>query len=503
MPSRRDVVRAAGLAAAWPPLAFGQSSKAKAAAAKAKPPPTILVNDVHAQLSSARVFAVVQPTDLEGVKQAFELAHTEEKSVCIAGGRHSMGGQPFAEDGVLIDTRKLARVIGLDVERGLIEVEPGIQWPQLARHLAEAQAGRERPWTFAQKQAGADRMTLGGSLSANFHGRGLGTSPFIADLDSFRLLNTESVLAQCSRTENPELFRLAVGGYGLFGFVTTLTLRLAPRQLLERAAEVRSAAGLAGVFEEQARAGYVMGEFLLAVDDKSPDFLARGVLVCHRPAAAGAPPPDKRRGLAERDWLEILHLAHTAKGEAFSRLVAHYQATHGQLYWSDEVQMAAYPEGYHREIDRRRNAERRSTESICALLCERERLDALLADLREMARREKIEIVHALVRAVEPDRESFLAWARKPYACIDLHVHVEHGTSGTIRAGDQFRRLLDLGVKHGGGFHPAYNRYALRRQVDAALPRMQDFLRLKRKYDPQEVLQSDWYRHYRRMYFGN
>jgi hypothetical protein len=32
---------------------------------------------------------------------------------------------------------------------------------------------------------------------------------------------------------------------------------------------------------------------------------------------------------------------------------------------------------------------------------------------------------------------------------------------------------------------------------------MQDFLRLKRKYDPQEVLQSDWYRHYRRMYFGN
>jgi FAD/FMN-containing dehydrogenase len=462
----------------------------------------VLVNDVHAQLSSARVFAVAQPADLDGVKKAFEQAHAEEKSICIAGGRHSMGGQPFAEDGVLIDTRKLARVIGFDAERGQIEVEAGIQWPQLAQHLAESQAGRERQWTFAQKQAGADRMTIGGSLSANIHGRGLARAPFVTDIESFRLLNAKGDLVQCSRTENAELFRLAVGGYGLFGFITTVTLRLVPRQKLERLVEVRGAAGLATAFEDRLLDGFASAEFLLSVDDKSPEFLDRGIFLCHRPAADTLPAPEKRRGLAERDWIELLYLAHTAKTDAFNRLAAHYQASNGLTYWSDEVQMAAYPEGYHREVDRRRSAERRGTESIAALVCERARVDALLADVRDTARREKIEIVQARVRVVDADRESYLAWARKPVACVDLHVHVEHGTSGTIRAGDQFRRLIDIGIKHGGGYHPAYNRYALRRQVDAMLPVMQDFLRLKRKYDPQELFQSDWYRHNKRMYFG-
>ena len=34
-------------------------------------------------------------------------------------------------------------------------------------------------WAFAQKQTGADRLTIGGSLSANMHGRGLTMPPFV------------------------------------------------------------------------------------------------------------------------------------------------------------------------------------------------------------------------------------------------------------------------------------------------------------------------------------
>jgi hypothetical protein len=29
---------------------------------------------------------------------------------------------------------------------------------------------------------------------------------------------------------------------------------------------------------------------------------------------------------------------------------------------------------------------------------------------------------------------------------------------------------------------------------------MQEFLKLKLKYDPQKLFQSEWYRHYERMY---
>jgi len=36
--------------------------------------------------------------------------------------------------------------------------------------------------------------------------------------------------------------------------------------------------------------------------------------------------------------------------------------------------------------------------------------------------------------------------------------------------------------------------------VEACYPRFVDFLRLKKKYDPGDVFQSDWYRHYRTMF---
>ena len=457
---------------------------------------------MHAQLSSARVFAIEQPSDLDGVRKAFELAKTEEKNICIAGGRHSMGGQPFGEDAVLIDTRKLGRVIGFDAEAGLIEVEPGLMWPQLLAYLASAQRGREKTWTFAQKQAGADRMTVGGSLSANIHGRGLTLAPFISNIESFRLLNARGDLAQCSRTENPELFRLAIGGYGLFGFVTSVTLRLVPRLKLERLVEVRELAGLPAAFQERIQDGFLFGDFQMSVDDKSPDYLNRGVFSCSRPLIGDLPMPDKQRELGERDLIELLYLAHTSKSEAFRRYSAYAQSTGGQLAWSDEQQMAVYPEQYHRELDRRSSAERRSTEMLTEVLCERERLEAFMADVRAVARIERLEIVSAAIRLVEQDRESFLAWARKPFAGVSFNLHVEHGSSGTIRAGDQLRRLIDIGIRHGGGFYLAYHRHALRRQVDACFPQFQDFLKLKRKYDPQELFQSDWYRHYKRMYFG-
>ena len=84
---------------------------------------------------------------------------------------------------------------------------------------------------------------------------------------------------------------------------------------------------------------------------------------------------------------------------------------------------------------------------------------------------------------------------------VTFNLHIEHSIGGVIRGGDVLRRLIDLGLRHGGGYHPTYNRYALRRQVDACLPQMPEFLKLKLKYDPEELFQSEWYRHYKRMYF--
>jgi FAD/FMN-containing dehydrogenase len=496
--TRRKFLRLAALAgstaAAWPQAVWSQAKKAK-------PPPGILVNDLHSQLNSTRVYRIASPTSLETVRALLSGARKERRAVCIAGGRHAMGGQQFCADGLMIDIRKLNRVLAFDRERGLIEVESGMQWPELLDFLQNTQKGADKAWAFAQKQTGADRLTMGGCLSANVHGRGLTMPPFINDVESFRLIDARGNLLNCSRTEHADLFRLAIGGYGLFGFIYSVTLRLIPRRKVERLVEIRDVAALAGAFAERIRDGFMYGDFQYAIDDKSDDFLRKGVFSCYRPVDEARPMPSLQRELGDSEWVELLYLAHTNKSEAFKRYAAYYQSTHGQLYWSDEHQMSIYPDDYHRALDRMVDAPNKASEALTEIYCERDALEAFMGEVRDYARRDNVSIVYGTVRLIEQDRESFLAWARKPYACVMFNLHIEHNIGGVIRGADALRRLIDIGLRHGGSYYPTYHRYALRRQVDACYPQFEEFLKLKRKYDPDELYQSEWYRHYKKMFF--
>jgi len=488
MIDRREFLKIAGLAAAWPP------GTVRAAAAG------VVVNDVHSQLNPTRVNRVVEPATLDGVRDAIRAARKERRVVCIAGGRHAMGAQAFATDGVLVDTRRLDRVLSLDPKRGLVEVESGIQWPALLGELHERQREAETMWTFAQKQTGADRLTIGGCVAANIHGRGLELPPFAADVEAFTLLDARGHLRRCSREENPELFSLVIGGYGLFGFVHTVTLRLVPRRKVQRVVQVREVDGLSRAFEGRIRDGFLFGDFQYSIDRDSDAFLRRGVFSCYRPVGAETPIPQERRELAEKDWIDLLHLAHAAKARAFDRYAGYYLSTDGQVYWSDEHQMSIYPDNYHQALDRRMQADVKATEAITEIYCERDTLEPFMADVREDALRNGTDIIYGTVRLIERDRDSFLAWAKKNYACVIFNLHVVHSPEGMRRAADAFRRLIDMGLRHGGSYYPTYHKYATRRQVEACFPQFAEFLKLKRKHDPGEVFQSDWYRHYRRMF---
>ncbi len=189
-----------------------------------------VVNDIHSQLNRTSVEQVVRPTTLAEIQSAVRTAQSARKALSIAGGRHAMGGQQFGEGTVLVDMRGLTKLLNFDRDAGTLEVEAGVFWPELISAYLQVQAHNERQWGIAQKQTGADRLTIGGTLAANAHGRGLTMKPFIDDIESFKLVNADGNVLSCDRKENSELFRLAIGGYGLLGIVSSVTLRLIPRQ---------------------------------------------------------------------------------------------------------------------------------------------------------------------------------------------------------------------------------------------------------------------------------
>jgi FAD/FMN-containing dehydrogenase len=426
------------------------------------------------------------------------LASQKGLPISVSGCRHSMGGQQFATDSVCIDTRSLDRVISFDQEHGLIEAEAGIQWPKLIHTYLEAQANSAKQWGIAQKQTGADTFTLGGSLSSNVHGRGLAMRPVISNVESFTLVNANGKLIRCSRDENNELFRLAIGGYGLFGLIDSVTLRLVPRQKLRRVVEIISASDLPKRFEERIAQTFLYGDFQFSVDENSPDFLQRGVFSCYQRIDEHEPIVAKKE-LRDDDWLELLRLAYTDREKAFKRYSDYYLSTNGQTYWSDTNQLSAYLPNYAQKI-RAQVGGQESSLIITEIYVPRPDLPNFLAQVAELLRSNRTTVIYGTVRLIAKDDESFLAWAKEPYACIIFNLLTFHTPEGIEASARSFRGLINLAIARGGSYYLAYHRFAKPEQVMACYPQFKQFLDLKRKYDASERFQSDWYRHYRKLF---
>lgn len=460
----------------------------------------MLVNDIHSKLNATLVERVVSVASEREIAAAIASARVEGRSICVAGGRHAMGGQQFASGGVLLDMRAMRAILHLDAERGIAEVEAGIQWPDLIEGLLALQSGRSDPWTIVQKQTGADRLSIGGALAANIHGRGLTLKPIIGEVESFSLMGPDGTLRDCSRTQNRDLFRHVIGGYGLFGVVTRVKLRLMRRTKIERVVQLIDIGDLMPAFDARIAEGFIYGDFQFSTDPASPTYMKTGVFSCYRPLPAQAEMPQSEKKMDESAWRELYYMARVAPDRAFDFYTRYYLASSGQRYWSDTSQLSLYLDDYNIEVDRRTGARHPGTEMITELYVPRTALGDCLAALRADFRLHGVQLIYGTIRLIERDDESALPWAREPWACIVMNLHVTHTPDKIAKAGTDFRRAIDRAIDFGGSYFPTYHRWATREQVEACHPGFAEFLQAKRIHDPDEVFQSEWYRHHKAMF---
>lgn len=457
----------------------------------------VLVNDMQTEMNLTRVAQVIPIDGVDKAREVIRESKLSGRPIAISGARHASGGQQFGTDELLIDTRSWKKVIGFDQERGLLTLNGGIEWPDLMAYYLTAQKGKPRQWGIAQKQGGLDRLTIGGTLSANAHGHTLNLPPIVSNIEAFDLLDADGQIQRCSRQSNAELFRCAIGGYGLFGLISSVTLRLAPRQKLLRNVAWSDAEAVIPTLEERAAAGSLYGDFQYCIDETSSDFLRRGILTSYDPVDAEAAADDEPRELLADDLERLLLLAHTDRAKAFRTYAEATLASSGEIVWSDTHQYSPYPSGYHHRIDKTLHAAHPGADPLAEVYVPR----AQLTDFLDQARREllarKAQVIYGTVRLIRRDTETFLAWAKEDYACVIFTLHTDNTPEAVGVTMGTFRTLIAMAVARSGSYYLTYNRFADRKLLESAYPQFPEFLRLKQKYDRHEVFQSTWYRSYR------
>jgi len=126
--------------------------------------------------------------------------------------------------GHALDTSALNRILAIDAARGLLEVQAATPWRTIAAEL--------RPGDARAAAVRTTMPTVGESIERNAAGPdGL---PAVGHVASLALVTPAGEVQRVSRSRNPELFALAVGGHGLFGTTYSVTLRI---ETLARAVE--------------------------------------------------------------------------------------------------------------------------------------------------------------------------------------------------------------------------------------------------------------------------
>src|SRR5437667_3475637 len=355
-------------------------------------PKRILVNDVQSRLNPTYVEKVISVESLPQLQRSLQAAARRGAAVSLCGGRHAMGAQQFLTNGIVLDPTTLVRVLNFDADDGTIEVQAGIQWPALLKFLVRKQSEPHRMWTFAQKQTGANRFCIGGALGSNIHSRGLTMKPLISNIESFTLLDADGAVHHCSRKENRELFTLAIGGYGLFGVVYFVKLRLVPRRKMQRVVDFLNAGGVMPAFARRIEDGFLYGDFQFAVDPASGNFLRKAIFSCYRPVSFETPIAPREK-LSTRDWMELVYRAHVQPGRAFEEYSKYYRTTSGNIYWSDLHQFSGYLDNFHVEVDRRMRAEHPGSEIITEIYIPRNSLARFMSDARRDFRKNSVTLI--------------------------------------------------------------------------------------------------------------
>jgi FAD/FMN-containing dehydrogenase len=235
---------------------------------------------------------VVRAGSVEDVVAVFRRAREERRTVCLRGAGCSYGDAALNAGGIVLDLSGMNRILEFDPATGIATVEPGVTIQDL--------------WTRALPHGwwppvvpGTMRATLGGCLAMNIHGKNSYAVGTIGEhVARATLLTPQGEEIVCSREQRPEVFRCAVGGFGMFGAFTRITIRLKRvpgGRLSVRAFAPRSLAEMIAVFErEKGDADYLVGW----IDGfASGTSLGRGVV--HRGDYAGpAEDPLAQRTLA-------------------------------------------------------------------------------------------------------------------------------------------------------------------------------------------------------------
>lgn len=163
---------------------------------------------------------VFRPSTVEGITEVFEIARRTGRTVGLRGAGRSYGDASLNAENILLDLTRFSRILSWDPVSGIISAEAGVTIKQLWEYILPD------GW-WPPVVPGTMFPTLGGCAGMNIHGKNnFKVGPIGDHILSFEILLPGGEIIRATPEENAEIFEGAIGGFGMLGCFLTLTLQM-------------------------------------------------------------------------------------------------------------------------------------------------------------------------------------------------------------------------------------------------------------------------------------
>jgi FAD/FMN-containing dehydrogenase len=398
-------------------------------------------------------------------------AATSARPFNIGAARHSMGGQSIPRDGhaVTFDAT------WVEPGEGSYRTHAGARW----RHVIAALD----PVGLSPKvmQTNSD-FGVAATFSVNAHGWATAFGPMGSTVRQIRIVLADGSLVTASRTENPEIFSAAMGGYGLIGVIIDLEVEAVPAALIEPSFEEMPAEGFASIYQS------TVGETSMAYGRLNVDraeFFTKALLVSYRPVEGDLPSASVsgfRAALTRNIFRAQVGNEWVKRGRwgletRFGPLLAGPVSRSGIMNESVATLLGqSKPE---------------RTDIIHEYFVAPDRFNDFLIACREIIPNSYQELLNVTMRWVEQDATSVLSYAPNgPRIASVMSFSQEMTARAETDMTSMTSALIDAVHGLGGSYYLPYRPHASVAQFKEGYSRATEFVSLKREIDPGLVFRN-------------
>jgi FAD/FMN-containing dehydrogenase len=452
------------------------------------------INDASC-LNKTRIYGIVKVKTVEDVRASIEFARANHLKVSVAGQRHSMGGQTFSKDGLVLDMRDF-NAITLDRSRKVVHVQSGATWAQIQQLV-------DKEGLSVQAMQSINIFTVGGSLSVNAHGIAHRPGPVASTVRSLRVMLANGEIRNASPTENPELFRLALGGYGLFGVILDADIQLTDNEVYSLETHEMDYSDFPAYYRTHVADDATVGLMYGRISISPTSYLRETAIHIYRRTQFNGQIPPIQPSTHDRLDRFVINFSKTG---AFGRWVRwtlekhfgpklHACLSRNQATVQKEACLVSRNEEMNDSMGYLKNR-LHDTDILQEYFIPRDQMQQFVDGLRSIVRQDGSNLLNVTIRSVDADHVTAL-----PYAKQDMFAFVLYFNQKLTKEQSEMLRkttidLVNLAISLSGTYYLPYQLYYSSQQLRKAYPEIDAFFAAKKMYDPDGLFSSKFYEKY-------